>query len=177
MIIETSQQNENFIDNSDVCIIGAGPAGITLAHKLSENDDIKISIIESGDLSFNSKIQKLNLGECLEFGNYPHKDYSVSHARIRQFGGTSNVWAGWSGPLEKNDFDERSWIEGSGWPIEYKDLEPFYKESQDILNLSKFIYDKTVYDYYPDAYSKSYLKEFKNIFWQFSDPPVKFNHK
>ena len=177
MFIETSQQNENFIDNSDVCIIGAGPAGITLAHKLSENDNIKISIIESGDLSFNSKIQKLNLGECLEFGNYPHKDYSVSHARIRQFGGTSNVWAGWSGPLEKNDFDERSWIEGSGWPIEYKDLEPFYKESQDILNLSKFIYDKTVYDYYPDAYSKSYLKEFKNIFWQFSDPPVKFNHK
>ena len=61
MIIETSQQRENFIDNSDVCIIGAGPAGITLAHKLSENDDIKISIIESGDLNFNSKIQKLNL--------------------------------------------------------------------------------------------------------------------
>ena len=177
MIIETSQQNESFIDNSDVCIIGAGPAGITLAQKLSRNDNIKISIIESGDLSFNSESQKLNSGECLEFGNYPHQNYSISHARIRQFGGTSNVWAGWSGPLEQDDFNERSWIEETGWPISYQDLEPFYKKSQSILNLSKFIYDKSIYDYYPKACSNDYLKDFKNVFWQFSEPPIKFNHK
>ena len=106
MIINTSQQNEDFIDNSDICIVGAGPAGITLAKEISKNESINISIIESGDLNFDSKNQKLNSGECLEFGNYPHKNYSVSHARIRQFGGTSNVWAGWSGPLEKNDFND-----------------------------------------------------------------------
>ena len=130
MIINSSQQYEKFIDISDICIVGAGPAGITLAQELSKNDSIKISIIESGDLSFNSKNQKLNSGECLEFGNYPHQNYSVSHARIRQFGGTSNVWAGWSGPLEQDDFKERSWIEETGWPISYQDLEPFYKKSQ-----------------------------------------------
>ncbi len=177
MIINTSQQNENFIDNSDICIVGAGPAGITLAKEISKNESINISIIESGDLNFDSKNQKLNSGECLEFGNYPHKNYSVSHARIRQFGGTSNVWAGWSGPLEKNDFKERLWIDKSGWPISYQDLEEHYKKSQSILNLSEFIYDKTIYDYYPKSYSNNYLKEFNNVFWQFSKPPVKFNHK
>ena len=54
-------------------------------------------------------------------------NYSITHARIRQFGGTSNVWAGWSGPLEEEDFYVRNWIEGSGWPISYSDLKPFYE--------------------------------------------------
>ena len=177
MIIKCTQLNKDFIDNSDICIVGGGPAGITLAYKLSQNNSLNISIIESGDLSFNAEYQKLNTGECLELGNYPHLNYSISNNRIRQFGGTSNIWAGWCGPLEKNDFNERSWIQDSGWPISYEDLEPYYKESQSILNLSKFIYNKDVYDYYPEAHSNAYLKEFKNIFWQFSSPPIKFNHK
>ena len=181
MIFQSSHsdllENREAIINSDICIVGAGPAGITLANQLSKNNSIKITVIESGDINFNLKNQKLNLGSCLGFGNYPHQNYSMTHARIRQFGGTSNVWAGWSGPLEKEDFDQRSWIEGSGWPISYTDIKPFYEKSQSILNLAEFIYDENVYKYYPKKFSKSYLKDFKNIFWQFSDPPVKFNHK
>ena len=181
MIFQSSHsellENREAIINSDICIVGAGPAGITLANQLSKNNSIKITVVESGDINFNLKNQKLNLGSCLEFGNYPHQNYSITHARIRQFGGTSNVWAGWSGPLEEEDFYVRNWIEGSGWPISYSDLKPFYEQSQSILNLSEFIYDENVYKYYPKDISKSYLKDFKNIFWQFSEPPVKFNHK
>lgn len=177
MIINCTQLNTDYIDNSDICIVGGGPAGITLAQKLSQNNSLKISIIESGGLSFNVKIQKLNTGECSALGNYPHINYSILNNRIRQFGGTSNVWAGWCGPLEKTDFHEKSWVQNSGWPISYNDLEPFYKESQSILNLSRFIYNKDVYKYYPKAYANARLKEFKNIFWQFSSPPLKFNHK
>ena len=181
MIFQSSNsdllENRESIINSDISIVGAGPAGITLAKELSKKNSIKISIIESGDLSFNLKRQKLNLGNCIDFGNYPHENYSITHARIRQFGGTSNVWAGWSGPLEEEDFLQKNWIEESGWPISYNDLKPFYEQSQSILNLSKFIYDESVFKYYPKYLSKNYLKDFKNIFWQFSDPPVKFNHK
>lgn len=179
MIFNHKKISKNFfsVDCSDVCIIGSGPAGISLANELSKQKKIKITLIECGELKFNPIIQKLNQGSCVGFGNYPYKDYSIKDARVRQFGGTSNVWAGWSGPLEEDDFKKKNWIKMSGWPISYNDIKPFYRKSQSILNLSKFIYDKKIYKYYPKIFSSNFIKEFKNIFWQFSDPPVKFNKK
>ena len=53
MIINSSQQYEKFIDISDICIVGAGPAGITLAQELSKNDS-KLDVISiiKGILTF-----------------------------------------------------------------------------------------------------------------------------
>ena len=63
MIFQSSHsellENREAIINSDICIVGAGPAGITLANQLSKNNSIKITVVD-GDINFNLKNQKLN---------------------------------------------------------------------------------------------------------------------
>ena len=61
MIFQSSHsellENREAIINSDICIVGAGPAGITLANQLSKNNSIKITVVKSGDINFNLKIK------------------------------------------------------------------------------------------------------------------------
>ena len=71
----------------DVCIIGAGIAGLILADQLSEK--FNIAIIESGDFSINKRSQELNK---IVISGYPVRRNHQS--RVRQFGGTCNIWAG-----------------------------------------------------------------------------------
>lgn len=96
----------------DYCIIGTGPAGLTLANKLS-NTGKKICLIESG--SKNISKTKEGLKKVFSIGEIKIKDKS----RERVWGGTSTTWAGLSAPLDKIDFEK--------WPIKLEDIEPYYK--------------------------------------------------
>jgi len=97
----------------DYCIIGTGPAGITLANELSKTGK-KICLIESG--SKGPTKDGNNLKKVISTGEIIIKEKS----RVRAWGGTSNTWAGLSAPLDKIDFEK--------WPIELEDLEPYYKK-------------------------------------------------
>ena len=85
-------------NNYPVLIIGSGPAGLTLALEL-EKKNIKTVIIEAGGEEYNNKSQsfyKINTeGVALK---------DISNSRLRQFGGTSGIWGGWSKPLSDLDF-------------------------------------------------------------------------
>ena len=85
-------------NNYPVLIIGSGPAGLTLALEL-EKKNIKTVIIEAGGEEYNNKSQsfyKINTeGVALK---------DISNSRLRQFGGTSGSWGGWSKPLSDLDF-------------------------------------------------------------------------
>ena len=50
-------------------------------------------------------------------------------------GGTSGRWHGICAPLDEIDFKQRSWIDGSGWPITRADLMPYYQEAASALNI------------------------------------------
>ena len=41
--------------------------------------------------------------------------------RLRYLGGTTNHWTGQSVPLDATDFEARSWVPDSGWPIAYEE--------------------------------------------------------
>jgi len=111
-----------------ICIIGSGIGGGTLAKKLQKlNKDFVI--IEAGDLKNNSdNVNYDNVG----------RDFGVRTTTTIQLGGTSNLWHGVLAPLDKIDFEKRSWIPHSGWPISFKDIEPFYKEASDVLNVQDY---------------------------------------
>jgi len=91
---------------------------------------------KSGGFLIDEKTQSLYDGDNI---GLPSFDLRVN--RLRYFGGTTNHWAGHSRPLDAIDFEKRSWIAHSGWPITRKDLDPFYRRSQPIIGLGPYEYD------------------------------------
>jgi choline dehydrogenase-like flavoprotein len=105
---------------TDVAIIGGGPAGITLALGLAEKN-IRVLILESGGTDFDGRTQELYAGSETGTAYLP-----LNACRQRYLGGSSNHWGGWCRPLDKSDFEKRSWVKHSGWPIALSDLEPYF---------------------------------------------------
>jgi len=112
-----------------LCIIGGGAAGITLATALMESG-IDIALLESGGLEFDREVQSLYDGSSVGLANA-----SPTGCRLRYFGGTTNHWTGWCAPLRDIDFEPRPWLSLNGWPIRRAELLPWYAKAQAILQL------------------------------------------
>lgn len=108
----------------DVCIVGAGAAGITLASSLI-GTGIKVCLLESGGFEASREIQSLYEGQRAGLENA-----NPLACRLRYFGGTTNHWSGWCAPLSEADFEPRPWVPLSGWPIRREDLNPYYDKAQ-----------------------------------------------
>lgn len=144
--------------NPTVCIIGSGPAGITLALQL-EKRGISSVIVEAGGFDYIPSIQEAYQGTVV---GDPY--FNLSAARLRYFGGTSGHWAGTCRPLDEVDFEPRRGYQNSGWPIRKKDLDPYTDDANSILELSPLQPDEPMDD------------NWKEIYFQFS-PPVRFGQK
>jgi hypothetical protein len=105
----------------DVLIIGSGPAGGAVAHALFDSG-IRCAVVESGEEKPHPFYDGLR---AVESEGITIKDYS----RERVLGGTSTTWAALTSPLDPIDFEKRPWIPYSGWPIEFKDIKPFYEKA------------------------------------------------
>jgi len=134
MLIDSRSLPENRVVDTDVCIVGAGSAGITLAREFT-NREFRVSLLESGGLEFDEETQSLNRGEVTGLPYFP-----LDMARSRYFGGTTNVWSGLCRPLDEIDFEDRDWIPYSGWPFGRSHIDPFYERAQSICQLGPFEY-------------------------------------
>ncbi|MGV7220149.1 MAG: GMC oxidoreductase [Nitrospinales bacterium] len=130
MIIDLNQADSDFFkkQNYDVCICGGGVAGITLALNLSKK--LNIILLEAGDLEYSDESQNNYEGKIIG-ENY----FDLTQTRLRYFGGTSNHWGGWCRPLDSHDFEPKSHIEHSGWPIYRSDLDPYLQKAKSILDI------------------------------------------
>jgi len=63
-------------------------------------------------------------------------------SRLRYLGGSTNHWGGWCRPLDEIDFEPRSWIPNSGWPIKRTELAPYFARAQALVEAGPFIYDE-----------------------------------
>ncbi len=145
--------------NADVCIIGAGAAGITLARQLARRS-IDVIVCEAGGLEMSDRSQRVYEAETVGDEYFP-----LDAARLRYFGGSTNHWGGWCRPLDACDFEGK--VEGvpTSWPIGKQDLDPYHKETSDILELDPFDDDE------PLA-----TRDLKRVSFRFS-PPVRFGEK
>ena len=124
---------------SDVCIIGAGAAGITLAERLSERGH-SVCLVESGGVDFEQTTQDLYKG-----ANVGMPYYDLDQSRLRFFGGTVAIWGGRCALLDPIDFERREWVPHSGWPIDRSDLDPWYREAHAQLELGTFNYEDDIW--------------------------------
>lgn len=118
----------------DICIVGAGPAGIVLAVELIDSG-MNVILLEAGGEKPDAFSQSFFDGKSV---NRAHPDPSMY--RQRRAGGASTIWGGRCIPLDPIDFEKRDWVSLSGWPIAYEHLIPFYERAQDVLDAGAFDY-------------------------------------
>ena len=143
MLIDAQGLTTQTIIDTDICIIGAGPAGLTLAREFA-NQQVRVCLLESGPLTKNRSIQKLNNGELI---GDPYQN--PRYTRRRQFGGTANRWCIQMNEttigvrhavLDEIDFEARDWVPGSGWPFDKASLTRYYERAHTALRLGPFNY-------------------------------------
>jgi choline dehydrogenase-like flavoprotein len=108
----------------DVCIVGAGPAGISIARSFI-GTPVRVCVVESGGLSAEARSQQLYEGTSIGF-----PDLDPATCRMRAFGGSANVWGGGCIPLHSMEMEPRDWVPHSGWPMTYGELEPYYRQAR-----------------------------------------------
>ena len=127
----------------DICVVGAGPAGMALAREFM-GLKLEVLVLESGGLESEERIQELNEGTVV---GDPYA--GLRQSRYRQAGGAVALWNTAVGegvgakyvPLDSCDFEGREDLPLYGWPLVYSQLEPFYRRSQKICQLGPLAYD------------------------------------
>ena len=119
----------------DLCVVGAGPAGIAIVNRLRESRH-SIVLLESGGFNLELPTQKLYRGEI-------HGDdyFRLDACRWRLFGGSTNRWGGWCRPLEAVNFAQRDWLPFSGWPIGAETLQPYHDDAAKLFELPNARFD------------------------------------
>lgn len=125
--------------DTDVCIVGGGPAGISLAAELAHTR-IRVCLLEAGGADREPDTQALNRFESVGMGWKQDAD-----PRVRALSGSSMTWTGRCAPLSAIDFRARSWVANSGWPISRRDLEPYLERAGALLGLGPQRYDESLF--------------------------------
>ncbi len=126
---------------ADLCIVGAGAAGITIARELV-GGPLAVVVLESGGLQYEEKVQDLYAGRA-EGPLLGAESGYLTASRLRYFGGTTNHWQGWCRPLDPEDFQVRDWVAPDGWPLTYEELQPFYKRAAEVVEVRRFDEDRS----------------------------------
>ncbi|MEN8800045.1 MAG: GMC family oxidoreductase [Flavobacteriaceae bacterium] len=169
MHIDARQIEQNSLIQGDICIVGAGIAGITMALDLI-NSPYKVILLEGGGFEYDAKVQDLYSGD-----NTGQRYFPLRSSRLHYFGGTSGHWGGLCAPYDQVDFKKRSWVPHSGWPIGLEDLDPYYEKAHQYLELGPYQYGL---DYWRDQHQDMEPLPFNPEviwakIWQFS-PPTRF---
>ena len=133
MIQDFNEFNDGTCVTADVCIIGAGAAGITIAKEFLGTHQ-KVVILEGGGFNPEEDSQKLFESEVV---GLPHA--SIHDGRVRVLGGTTTLWGGQALRFEDFQFKERSWVPHSGWPISRETLDPYYERAERVLQIDAHI--------------------------------------
>ena len=118
---------------TDLCIVGGGLAGLTLAAKFL-GTSVRVVLLESGQIG-ESDADSLADGFSTAHPYFPHRE-----AGPRRLGGAADTWGAWCRPFDSIDFEERPWP-GSGWPLAADELRPFNEEARQFLRIPSQDFD------------------------------------
>jgi choline dehydrogenase-like flavoprotein len=122
---------------ADVCIVGCGPAGTTLAHELIAAGRTVV-IVEAGDAEAPTVDDDLLRGEASGPILKDFRDYLV-RSRRSGVGGSGSGWGRvgrpWLMPLTRWDLEPRPWVAGSGWPLPFAELDAYHRRAAAFVGL------------------------------------------
>ncbi|HEY0758371.1 MAG TPA: GMC family oxidoreductase [Acidisarcina sp.] len=151
---------------SDICIVGSGPAGLTIANELA-NTDLDLIVLESGgrhrEDPFSAALNQIeSVGEP--------RVMEQRKVRNRILGGTSHTWSGRCIRLDEIDYQARSWVPDSGWPITAAEMAHFLERSASYLGVIAEDSDHSMLAAasLPDSFHAEDKAEVRSVFWQFS---------
>jgi choline dehydrogenase-like flavoprotein len=153
---------ENFTSiETDLCIVGSGPAGATIAKEFA-GSRVRVLLVEGGGFEETSADQ--GLFDVVNVGDIRIHD----RVRNRVIGGCSHSWNGRCASFDDIDFETRAWVPHSGWPISNTDLHPFLERSRKHLGLGPNIYDDRLWKELGIPCPMIDPALLKSQFWQFS---------
>ncbi len=129
-------------DRYDIIVIGSGPGGASLAHRLAPTGK-RILMLERGDYLPRSL---LNLDAKAVFVDAIYQanetwygtDGKTFHPGLHYFvGGNSKVYGAALFRLRERDFGALEHAEGisPGWPLGYDAFEPYYAQAEDLFHV------------------------------------------
>ena len=150
--------------HAEFCVIGSGPAGMTVARKLAAAGK-KVFLFEGGGEEISEESQDIYKGKVVA-GEY----FPLDVCRLRYLGGTSNHWSGFCSDMPSEVFEGYRDIPLSAWPIEKNDLDPYAPEAQDILDINLGTDRNFDSDFFikagrrspPTRFKEKYYEELKN---------------
>ena len=115
----------------DICIVGAGTAGLFLAQSLQDTG-IRVIVIELGGTS--GLDAELSF-EKPKFSNHVYQ--GALKGRVSGLGGTSSKWGGQMIGLSECDFNCHEGVADEiFWPITKESLRPYYKKVASVLGFN-----------------------------------------
>lgn len=127
--VDAQSHDFNVPLQAEICIVGAGAAGITLARYLAKSN-IDVLLLESGGLEIEGPTQALYQTE-----KHGIKYYDMAACRLRYFGGTTNHWAGYCQPHTTHTYAGRPDLGVPAWPIGADDIHPYLQQAASDLGL------------------------------------------
>jgi len=113
----------------DLCIVGAGAAGLTLAAEFLRGPG-QVLVLESGRHEPDGHSEDLNQLESIGLRHDGWRE-----GRVRSLGGTTRAWGGQLIPLRRSEMEARPWVPDSGWPLRLEELEPYYRRAERLLQI------------------------------------------
>lgn len=135
MLDECSEIAEGTTLRTQVCIVGAGAAGIAMAMEFI-GSGIDVILLESGGLDFEKSTQELYSGSVADAALHSPPD----RYRQRRFGGSTTIWGGRCMPFDAIDFERRDYVADSGWPFGLEELSPYYPRANRLCEAGEFAY-------------------------------------
>lgn len=123
MIFDFENEAESIGTTAEICIVGGGVCGITLAVELARKGK-KVLLLEAGGERYEARSQALYETELI---GLPFEDTTVG--RVRALGGTSLDWGGQILEIDEHIFQSRDWIRSDGWPFPKSELAQYYKRA------------------------------------------------
>ena len=132
MLIDSRLVPHNVTLRADVVVIGAGPAGITIAEELAQSGR-HVMLVEAA-----GRHHSIVDDDALD-GDGSGEPIPLVRSRHRGFGGTSTHWTPATGlrvrPLDDIDFAARPCRPDASWPFSATTLQPFYEQAYRSIGL------------------------------------------